>query len=177
MAKKKTDTTSEVITEENMFLKPKYQVIISFIAHFQLNKKNIQRAHLIRALVKNADSSQEQKDVESNKDKKVKKSGEHWYTNRTKIKKQDTDDPNLLEKDILDRLQLLGEERPKIMFNSIANLDKTVKQLRKFGLITNQYVRGYPRIILTDKGRMLFYSCIYSGFIFQTISKIIDKIH
>lgn len=55
------------------------------------------------------------------------------------------------------------------MFNSIANLDKTVQQLRKLGLITNQYMRGYPRIILTNKGLILFYRYILKTMIDELI--------
>jgi len=55
----KTDTPSNVVLEETILLKPKYQAILSIIAHFQHNEKNIQRAHLIQALVKNSDSNLE----------------------------------------------------------------------------------------------------------------------
>jgi hypothetical protein len=160
MATEKTDINSIGITEENIFSKPKCQAILSIIAHFQQNKKNIQRAHLIRALVKNADQSSLQKDFETNIDKKMLKSEKHLYNNRTITKKQYVEDKNLLEKGVIDRLQALADITPKIMFNSIANLDKTVRHLRKLGLITNQYIRGYPRIILTDKGLILFYRYI-----------------
>jgi len=134
------------ITNENISLKPKCQAILSLIAHFHQNKKEIQRAHLIRVLVKNSDKSSD-------------------------------DDNTIMEKDIIDRLQVLGEIHPKIMFNSIANLDKKLKKLRKLGLITNQYMRGYPRIVLTSKGRMFFYSVLYSSFIFKTITELINKFH
>jgi len=145
MAPEKTSVPLTDITEENIFLKPKCQAILSLIAHFHQNKKNIQRAHLIRVLVKNPDLR--------------------------------SDDKNIMEKDIIDRLQVLGDIHPKIMFNSIANLDKKLKKLRKLGLITNQYMRGYPRIILTNKGRMFFYSVLYSSFIFKTITELINKFH
>jgi len=174
---KKTNKPLKGITEETILLKPKYQAIVSIIAHFQHNEKNIQRAHLIRALVKNADSNQGQIDCVTDKKKKMKQSEEHWYTHRTKTKELNTNDTDLLEKNTLDRIQTLGDATPKIMFNSIANLDKTVAHLRKLGLITNQYVRGYPRIILTDKGRMFFYSFVYSSFIFKTITDLINKFH
>ena len=160
MATEKTYIPSTDITEENVFSKPKCQAILSIIAHFQQNKKNIQRAHLIRALVKNADPSSLQKDFETDINKKMLKSEEHLYNTRTITKKQSVDDKNLLEKSVIDRLQALAVITPKIMFNSIANLDKTVRYLRKLGLITNQYIRGYPRIILTDKGLILYYRYI-----------------
>jgi len=165
MVTEKKYIPSTDITEENIFSKPKYQVILSLIAHFQQNKKNIQRAHLIRALVKNADSSSLQKDFETEIDKKRIESAEHLYTNRTIPKKQYVDDKNFLEKNVIDRLQALADITPKIMFNTIANLDKTVQHLRKLGLITNQYIRGYPRIILTDKGLILFYRYIIKSMV------------
>ena len=165
MVTEKKYIPSTDITEENVFSKPKYQVILSLIAHFQQNKKNIQRAHLIRALVKNADSSSLQKDFETEIDKKRIESEEHLDTNRTIPKKQYVDDKNFLEKNIIDRLQALADITPKIMFNTIANLDKTVQHLRKLGLITNQYIRGYPRIILTDKGLILFYRYIIKSMV------------
>ena len=177
MKMKKTNEPSKGNTEETILLKPKYQAILSIIAHFQHNEKNIQRAHLIRALVKNADSNQGQLDLVTDKKKEMKKSREHWYTHRTKTIEQNANDSDLLEKDTIDQLQSLSDVAPKIMFNSIANLDKTVAHLRKLGLITNQYVRGYPRIILTDKGRMFFYSFVYSGFIFKTITDLINRFH
>jgi hypothetical protein len=164
MTEKKYIPSTE-ITEENIFSKPKYQVILSLIAHFQQNKKNIQRAHLIRALVKNADSSSLQKDFETDIEKKRIESEEHLYNNRTITKKQYVDDKNFLEKNVINRLQAFADITPKIMFNTIANLDKTVQHLRKLGLITNQYVRGYPRIILTDKGLILFYRYIIKSMV------------
>ena len=133
------------ITEEHVLLKPKCQAILSLIACFQHKKKNIQRAHLIRALVKNPDSSH--------------------------------DDKNFMEKDVIERLQVLGEKTPKIMFNSVAHLDKTIQKLRKLGLITNQYMRGYPRIILTHKGHIVFYSLIYPSIIFKMITELFNKLH
>ncbi len=136
MATEKTSIPLTDIIEENIFSKPKCQAILSLIAHFQHNNKNIQRAHLIQALVKNTDSSSSKKNF---------------------AKKRYVNDTNLLDKEVIDRLRKLAEIAPKIMFNSIANLDKTVQYLRKLGLITNQYLRGYPRIILTDKGRIFFY--------------------
>jgi len=145
MATEKTSIPSTDITEEKVLSKPKYQAILSLIACFQQKKKNIQRAHLIRALVKNQDPM--------------------------------SDDKNFMEKDIIDRLQALGKIAPKIMFNSTAHLDKTIQKLRKLGLITNQYMRGYPRIILTHKGHMVFYSLVYPSFIFKTIIEIINKLH
>jgi hypothetical protein len=157
MATEKTNIPFTDITEENVFSKPKCQVVLSLIAYFQQNKKNIQRAHLIRALVKNENPDSSQKDIVTNVDKKMIKSEKHFYTTRKIIKQPNINDTNLLEKSVIDRLQELAERTPKIMFNSIANLDKTVQQLRKLGLITNQYLRGYPRIILTDKGLMLYY--------------------
>jgi len=157
MATEKTNIPLTDITEEYVFSKPKCQVILSLIAYFQQNKKNIQRANLISALVKNADPSSSQKDIVTNVDKKMIKSEKHFYNKRKITKKQNINDIDLLEKSVIDRLQELAEITPKIMFNSIANLDKTVQQLRKLGLITNQYLRGYPRIILTDKGLMLYY--------------------
>ena len=157
METQKTDIPSTDIIEQNVFSKPKCQAILSLIAHFQQKNKTIQRAHLIRALVKNADPNSSQKDFMTDIDKKIIKSEKHWYTNRTKHKKPHIDDTNLLEKEVIDRLRVLADRTPKIMFNSIANLDKTVQYLRKLGLITNQYLRGYPRIILTNKGLILFY--------------------
>jgi hypothetical protein len=157
METEKTDIFSNGIIEENIFSKPKCQAILSLIAHFQLNNKNIQRAHLIQALVKNANQDLLQNDADVDDDKKMMKSEKHWYANRTKSKKRHVHDSNLLDKEVVDRLLILADIAPKIMFNSIANLDKTVQYLRKLGLITNQYLRGYPRIILTDKGRILFY--------------------
>lgn len=177
MEMKKTNEPSDGIKEENILLKPKYQAILSIIAHFQHNEKNIQRAHLIRALVKNEDSNQGQIDLVTDKKEKMEKTREHWYTHRAKIKELNANDTDLLEKDPIDRLQTLGDAEPKIMFNSTANLDKTVAHLRKLGLITNQYVRGYPRIILTDKGRTFFYSFVYTGFIFKTITDLINRFH
>jgi hypothetical protein len=165
MVTEKKHIPSTETTEENIFSKPKYQVILSLIAHFQQNKKNIQRAHLIRALVKNADSSSLQKDFETDIDKKRIESEEHLYNNRTITKKQYVDDKNFLEKNVIDRLQAIADITPKIMFNTIANLDKTVQHLRKLGLITNQYIRGYPRIILTDKGLILFYRYIIKNMV------------
>ena len=155
-----TSILSTDITEENIFSKPKCQAILSLIAYFQQNKKNIQRAHLIRALVKNTNPNSLQKDFVTEIDKKINTSEEHVDNNRAITQKRYVDDKNLLEKGIIDRLQALGDIAPKIMFNSIANLDKTVQYLRKLGLITNQYIRGYPRIILTDKGLTLFYKYI-----------------
>ncbi len=139
------ETSPTDFTEEKKVVKHKCQAILSLVAHFQHNKKHIQRAHLIRVLVKNPDLS--------------------------------PDDETIMEKDVIDRLQDLGEITPKIMFNSIANLDKKLKKLRKLGLITNQYMRGYPRIVLTDKGRMFFYSVLYSSFVFKTITELINKFH
>ncbi len=173
----KTDAPSEVVLEETVLLKPKYQAILSLIAHFQHNKKNIQRAHLIQALVKNSDSNQEQPAPICVDSAKVKKSKEHWYNHRSKQAEQKVNNIDLSEKETIDRLQALGDVAPKTMFNSIANLDKTMAHLRKLGLITNQYVRGYPRIILTEKGRMFFYSFVYTGFIFKTISDLINRFH
>jgi hypothetical protein len=155
-----TSILSTDITEEKIFSKPKCQAILSLIAYFQQNKKNIQRAHLIRALVKNPNPNSLQKDIVTEIDKKINTSEEHGDNNRTITQKRYVDDKNLLEKAIIDRLQALGKITPKIMFNSIANLDKTVQYLRKLGLITNQYIRGYPRIILTDKGLTLFYEYV-----------------
>ena len=174
---KKTNEPSEDIKEETILLKPKYQAILSIIAHFQHNKKNIQRAHLIRVLVKNEDSNQGQIDLLTDKKKEMKKSREHWYTQRTKTIEQHANDTDSIGKDTIDRLQTLGDAAPKVMFNSIANLDKTVAHLRKLGLVTNQYVRGYPRIILTDKGRTFFYSFVYSSFVFKTITELINRLH
>jgi hypothetical protein len=145
MAPEQTSIPLADITKENISLKPKCQAILSIIAHFHQNKKDIQRAHLIRVLVKQPDQS--------------------------------SDDKNIIEKDTIDRLQVLGDIHPKVMFNSIANLDKKLKKLRKLGLITNQFMRGYPRIILTNKGRMFFYSCLYSSLIFKTITELINKFH
>jgi len=133
MIEEKKYVPSTDIAEENIFSKPKCHAILSFIAYFQQNKKNIQRAHLIRALVKNPGPSSNHK--------------------------------NFIEKDIIGLLQVLGDTTSKIMFNSIANLDKTMRYLRKLGLITNQYIRGYPRIILTDKGLTLFYKYIIKSMI------------
>jgi len=169
MVTKKKYIPSTDITEENVFSKPKYQAILSLIAHFQQNKKNIQRAHLIRALVKNADSSSLQKDFKTDIDKKRIESEEHLYNNRTITKKQYVDDKKFLETGVINRLQALADITPKIMFNTIANLDKTVQHLRKLGLITNQYMRGYPRIILTDKGLILFYRYIIKSMVDELI--------
>ena len=177
MAIEKKYIPSTGITEEKVFLKPKCQAILSLIAHFQLNKKTIQRAHLIRALVKNADPRSLQKDIVTNVDKKMLKSEENLHNNRTITKKQNIDDKNLSEKNVTDRQQALTNITSKIMFNSIANLDKTVQQLRKLGLITNQYVRGYPRIILTHKGHLLFYSIVYPSIIFKMITELFNKLH
>ena len=96
---------------------------------------------------------------------------------RPTTKEQHANDTDSIGKDTIDRLQTLGDAVPKVMFNSIANLDKTVAHLRKLGLVTNQYVRGYPRIILTDKGRTFFYSFVYSSFIFKTITELINRLH
>jgi len=145
MASEKTSIHSIGIIEENILSKPKCQAILSLIACFQHRKKNIQRAHLIRALVKNPDSN--------------------------------CDNKNFMENDITERLQVLGNTTPKIMFNSIAHLDKTIQKLRKLGLITNQYMRGYPRIILTNKGHILFYSLVYPSFIFKMITELFNKLH
>jgi|GEM_PF-2899799 hypothetical protein len=145
MTLEKTSIPLTDITEDNICLKPKSQAILSLIGHFQHHEKNIQRAHLIRALVKKPDQS--------------------------------PDDKNIQEKDVIDRLQVLGDITPKVMFNSTANLDKKLKKLRKLGLITNQYMRGYPRIILTEKGRMFFYSFLYTSVIFKTITELINKFH
>jgi len=160
MINEKTYVPSTDIAEEKIFSKPKCQAILSLIAYFQQNKKNIQRAHLIRALVKNANQNSLQKDFVTEINNKINTSEEPGDNNRTITKKQYVDDKNLLEKTIIDRLQTLAKITPKIMFNTIANLDKTVQHLRKLGLITNQYIRGYPRIILTDKGLTLFYKYI-----------------
>ena len=165
MTPKKTSTFSTDIIEENIFSKPKCQAILSLIAYFQQNKKNIQRAHLISALVKNENTNSLQKDFVTIIDKKMNTSEDHSNNNRAITQKRHVDDKNLLEKGIIERLQALGEITPKIMFNSIANLDKTVQYLRKLGLITNQYIRGYPRIILTDKGLTLFYKYIIKSMI------------
>lgn len=132
-------------TEEKKVVKTKCQAILSLIGHFQYNKKHIQRAHLIRALVKNPDAN--------------------------------SDDKYINEKDSIDRLPVLGEIAPKIMFDSVANLDKQLKKLRQLGLITNQFMRGYPRLILTDKGRMFYVSVIYSSFIFNMITGLLNKFH
>ena len=160
MINEKTYIPLTDITEEKIFSKPKCQAILSLIAYFQQNKKNIQRAHLIRALVKNANQNSLQKDFVNEINNKINTSEEHGDNNRTITQKRYVDDKNLLEKTIIDRLQALAKITPKIMFNSIANLDKTVQYLRKLGLITNQYIRGYPRIILTDKGLTLFYEYV-----------------
>jgi hypothetical protein len=176
MATEKSNIPSTELIEESIVSKPKYQAILSLIAHFQQHKKHIQRAHLIRALVKNTNLSSSQKDIVTDRDKKMIKSEEHLTHNQTITKKQNVDDHYILE-GIIDRLQSLGDIAPKIMFNSTANLDKTIQHLRKLGLITNQYKRGYPRIILTEKGHILFYSLIYPGIIFQTIVQLINKLH
>ncbi len=141
----KISLPSTDITEESVLSKPKYQAILSLIACFQHKKKNIQRAHLISALVKNPDPS---------------------YDNK-----------NIMEKDVIERLQVLGDTTPKIMFNSVAHLDKTIQKLRKLGLITNQYMRGYPRIILTHKGNILFYSLVYPSLIFKMFTELFNKLH
>jgi hypothetical protein len=145
MTTETTSIPSSDIIEENVLSKPKYQAILSLIAHFQHKKKNIQRAHLIRFLVKNPGPSY--------------------------------DDKNFMEKDITERLQDLSNKTPKIMFNSIAHLDKTIQKLRKLGLITNQYMRGYPRIILTHKGHILFYSLVYPSLIFKMITELFNRLH
>jgi len=173
----KTDTPSNVVLEETILLKPKYQAILSIIAHFQHNEKNIQRAHLIQALVKNSDSNLEIPPADKSESSKIKESKKHWYSHRSKPAEKKGADIELSEKETIDRLQRLGDVAPKTIFTSIANLDKTVAHLRKLGLITNQYVRGYPRIILTDKGRMFFYSFVYTGFIFKTITDLINRFH
>jgi hypothetical protein len=168
MISKKTSTLPTDITEENIFSKPKCQAILSLIAYFQQNKQNIQRAHLIRALVKNTNPNSLQKDFVNDIDKKMNTSEEQGNNNQTITQKRYSDDKNSLEKGIIDRLQVIGKITPKIMFNTIANLDKTVQYLRKLGLITNQYIRGYPRIILTDKGLTLYYKYL--------INKIVDEL-
>ncbi len=160
MATEETYIPSTDIIEENVFSKPKCQAILSLIAYFQHNKKNLQRAHLIHALVKNANPNSLQQDIVTDIDTKMIKSEKHSDNNRTITKKRYIDEKNLLDKSIIDRLHALADITPKIMFNSIANLDKTVQQLRKLGLITNQYIRGYPRIILTNKGIALFYKYV-----------------
>jgi hypothetical protein len=119
--------------------------------------------------MKNANPSILQKDFITDIDKKMIKSEERLYNNRTITKKQYVDDKNLLEKSVIDRLQALTGITPKIMFNTIANLDKTVQHLRKLGLITNQYIRGYPRIILTDKGLILFYRYIIKRMVYELV--------
>jgi len=169
MTSKKTSTLPTDIIEENIFSKPKCQAILSLIAYFQQNKKNIQRAHLISALVKNANQKTLQKDFVTPIDKKMNTSEDYSQNNRTITHKRYVEDKILLEKGIIERLHALGEITPKIMFNSIANLDKTVQYLRKFGLITNQYIRGYPRIILTDKGLTLFYKYIIKRMVDELI--------
>ncbi|VVB60062.1 Uncharacterised protein [uncultured archaeon] len=141
----KISITPTDFPEEKVLLKAKCQAILSLIACFQHKKKNIQRAHLISALVKNPNPS--------------------------------SDDKNLMEKDVINQLQTLGKTTPKIMFNSIAHLDKTIQKLRKLGLITNQYMRGYPRIILTHKGHMVFYSLVYPSLIFKMITELFNKLH
>ena len=132
-------------TEEKKVVKTKCQAILSLIGHFQYNKKHIQRAHLIRALVKKPDANSDIKSIN--------------------------------EKDIIDPLPVLDEIAPKIMFDSVANLDKQLIKLRKLGLITNQYMRGYPRLILTDKGRMFYFSVIYSSFIFNVTTGLSNKFY
>ena len=169
MIMEKTSTLSPEITEENIFSKPKCQAILSLIAYFQQNKKNIQRAHLISALVKNANPNSLQKDFVTTIDKKINTSEDHGDNTPAITQKRNVDDKNLFEKGIIERLQTLNEITPKIMFNSIANLDKTVQYLRKLGLITNQYMRGYPRIILTDKGLTLFYKYIIKRMVDELI--------
>jgi len=166
---KKTYATSTDIIEEHIFSKPKYQAVLSLIAYFQQNKKNIQRAHLISALVKNANQKTYQKDFITNIDKKMIKPEDSKNNNQTIIREQSIDDKNILEKGVSDQLQTLYEIAPTIVFNSIANLDKTVQYLRKLGLITNQYIRGYPRIILTDKGLTLYYRYIIKRMVDELI--------
>jgi hypothetical protein len=119
--------------------------------------------------VKNENTNSLQKDFVTIIDKKMNTSEDHSNNNRAITQKRHVDDKNLLEKGIIERLQALGEITPKIMFNSIANLDKTVQYLRKLGLITNQYIRGYPRIILTDKGLTLFYKYIIKRMVDELI--------
>lgn len=177
MGFKKTGKSSLGVGEEALLLKPKYQAILSLIGHFQHNKKNIQRAHLIQALVINAEPNQGQACLESKEKKQVKKSRDHWYHHLSKPKAQPVEAIKTSGPDSISQLHTLEEIAPKVMFNSIANLDKTVAHLRKLGLITNQYVRGYPRIILTEKGRMFFYSFVYSGLIFKTITDLINRFH
>ena len=169
MMTKKTYATSTDIIEEHIFSKPKYQAVLSLIAYFQQNKKNIQRAHLISALVKNANQKTYQKDFITNIDKKMIKPEDSKNNNQTIIREQSIDDKNILEKGVSDQLQTLYEIAPTIVFNSIANLDKTVQYLRKLGLITNQYIRGYPRIILTDKGLTLYYRYIIKRMVDELI--------
>jgi len=169
MTPKKTSTLPTDIIEENIFSKPKCQAILSLIAYFQQNKKNIQRAHLISALVKNANQKTYQKDFITNIDKKMIKPEDSKNNNQTIIREQSIDDKNILEKGVSDQLQTLYEIAPTIVFNSIANLDKTVQYLRKLGLITNQYIRGYPRIILTDKGLTLYYRYIIKRMVDELI--------
>jgi hypothetical protein len=174
---KKTGKCSVSVEEEVILLKPKYQAILSLIGHFQHNKKNIQRAQLIQALVKNAEPNQGKACPESNEKKQVKKLRNHWYHHISKQKVQPVDAIETLGPESINQLHTLEEVAPKVMFNSIANLDKTVARLRKLGLITNQYAKGYPQIILTEKGRMFFYSFVYSGLIFKTISDLINRFH
>ena len=112
MALEKTSIPLTDITKENNILMPKCQAILSLIAHFQQNKKNIQRSHLIRVLVKNQDLC--------------------------------SDDKTIKEKDVIDRLQILGDIAPKIMFNSTANLDKKLKKLRN--LIHQSFLFQYSNL-------------------------------
>ena len=81
MTTKKTSTLSTDIIEENIFSKPKCQAILSLIAYFQQNKKNIQRAHLISALVKNANPNTLQKDFVTTIDKKMNTSEDYSDNN------------------------------------------------------------------------------------------------
>ncbi len=130
--------------EKDKRIKPKCQAILSLIGYCQHNQKHIQRAHLIRALVKNPDLGSVDIDVE--------------------------------EVEVADQQQV-PQEMEQIMFTSVANLDKKLKKLRKLGLITNQYIRGYPRLILTEKGRAFFYTFLYSSVMFKVISELINKFH
>jgi GR25 family glycosyltransferase involved in LPS biosynthesis len=168
MLSKKTNVPDLPIIEENIFSKPKYQAILSIIAHFQQNKKNIQRAHLIHALVKRENSNLILKDLLVNTNNNILNSKGQQDNDKTINKKQGMENDNILETGFIDRLQTYYDNAPKIMFNSIANLDKTIQNLRKLGLITNQYVRGYPCIILTEQGFKLFYKYI--------IKRMIDEL-
>lgn len=163
------------VQEDYLLYKPKCQAILSLIAHFQHQNKNIQRAHLIQVLVKDPVSNSSQKKVITDDDKKIIMLKDGICDDGETVNKHDEDTSK--KGGGINQKRGHREVTQNIMFNSIAHLDKTIQQLRKLGLITNQFMRGYPRIILTHKGRMVFYSVIYPTLLYQTIVELINKFH